>query len=61
MIGPKARNAIVVSLMLFFSALFLYACSSQEISDTIGSCCGATALPVGVVGLFMVSLWRKER
>ena len=61
MIGPKARNAVVMFFVMLIFALILSGCSMEEVSDTIGSCCGATPLPIGAMGLVVVRLWRKER
>jgi len=51
----KARNAILIFLMLLSSAIFIAACSMQDMSDTVGKCCGASALPMGAVGLALLA------
>ena len=58
--GPKARNAIVVFLIMLFSALLLSSCSLEEVADSIGSCCAIAPLPIAAVGLVVASRWRKE-
>jgi len=60
MLGPKARNIIAVFLIMLFSALLLSGCSLEDVSDTIGSCCGATALPIGAMVLVVANRWGKE-
>ncbi len=60
MIGPKARGVIVVFLMMLFTTLLLTSCSTQEIGETIGSCCGVSPLPIGAIGLVMVVRGRKK-
>jgi hypothetical protein len=60
MIGHKARGAIFVFLLMLFTTFLLSSCSMQEVSETIGSCCGASQLPVGAVGLMIVCRERKK-
>lgn len=60
MIGPKARGVMVVFLLMLFTTLLLSSCSTQEIGETIGSCCGISPLPIGAVGLLMVRRGKKS-
>jgi predicted small secreted protein len=60
MIGPKVRGVMVVLLLMLFTSFLLSSCSTQEIGETIGSCCGVSPLPIAAVGLVMVGRWRKE-
>ena len=61
MMGPKVRGLVVIILLMLFTTILLSSCSTQEISETIGSCCGVSPLPIGAVGLVVISRRRKER
>lgn len=56
----RARNAILIFLMLLSSAIFIAACGMQDISDTVGKCCGTSALPIGAVGLALLVRFNKQ-
>jgi hypothetical protein len=61
MIGHKARGAIFVFLLMLFTTFLLSSCSMREISDTFGSCCGVSPLPIGAMGLMIVCRGWKKR
>lgn len=62
MVGYKVHHAISIFMVLLLSAIFITSCSMQDLSDTIGSCCGASALPMGAVGLVLLArLNEKDR
>jgi len=61
MFGIEDRKKILrFSIPLLF-LLLLSSCSMQELSDTIGSCCGVAPLPMVGLAFVVASRWRKAR
>jgi hypothetical protein len=56
----KVRHGFFLFLVFVSSAILVSGCSMQEISDTMGTCCGASAIPIGALGLIVVDMWREK-
>jgi hypothetical protein len=55
----KDRKYIFRFSMSLLILLLLSSCSMQELSDTIGSCCGVAPLPMVALALVVASRWSK--